>query len=143
MSWESICAKLGARTSGHQPIVISIEEHENLLLALERTASLKTVARQVASWRDEPVAHRLERIRKQLQVLSRKMGKGEADVVTEAGNLRLPSHAFAEFWDVLAHVVRNVVDHGFQTAEERVAAGKSPENRLGCELPNKMMARSS
>jgi two-component system chemotaxis sensor kinase CheA len=51
-------------------------------------------------------------------------------VVIEADELRVPADAFAEFWAVLAHVVRNAVDHGFETAEERAAAGKSPKNRV-------------
>jgi two-component system, chemotaxis family, sensor kinase CheA len=126
----AICAELGAGTPSGDRIAISAEEHGELLLALERSADLGTLARQVASWRDEPVADQLGRIREQIEVLSRRLGKGEADVRTEAGNLRLPKRAFANFWAVVAHMVRNSVDHGFQTVEERVAAGKGPKNQV-------------
>jgi two-component system, chemotaxis family, sensor kinase CheA len=51
-------------------------------------------------------------------------------VIVEATPLRLPAGDFAELWAALAHIVRNAVDHGFETADERTAAGKSPKNRV-------------
>jgi two-component system chemotaxis sensor kinase CheA len=131
--WEqlgSIGAQLGSRTDRRQRVTISVEEHEELLAALERSPNLGALARRVASWRGEPVAHQLTRVREQIEDLSRRLGKGEADVMTEAGDLRLPEGVFADFWAVAAHLVRNSVDHGFQTPEERVAAGKTPKNRV-------------
>jgi two-component system chemotaxis sensor kinase CheA len=127
---RSISAQLGARTDRNQRIGISAEEHEEVLAALQRSANLGGLARRVASWRGEPVADQLMRIREQIEALSRKLGKGEPEVVTEAGDLRLPKGAFADFWAVAAHLVRNSVDHGFQTPEEREAAGKTPRNRV-------------
>jgi len=35
--------------------------------------------------------------------------------------------------DPLTHIVRNTVDHGIETPEERVAAGKPAEGRLGAQ----------
>jgi two-component system chemotaxis sensor kinase CheA len=131
--WEqlsSICTKLGAGSRQDQRIAIGIAEHAELLAALERPTNLGDLARRVASWRDEPVADQLGRIREQIEVLSRRLGKGQPQVLTEAGSLRLPKGAFADLWSVAAHLVRNVVDHGFQTAEERAAAEKSPTNRV-------------
>jgi two-component system chemotaxis sensor kinase CheA len=127
---RSICTELGASNTGSRRIAISVEEHAELVLALERSANLRALAHRVASWRDEPVADQLARVREQIEVLSRRLGKGEADVVTEAGDLRLPNGAFADFWAVVAHLVRNAVDHGFQSSEEREVAGKSPRNRV-------------
>lgn len=126
----AISAQLGAVASQSRRIVISIEEHEELLLALQQHPKLTALARRVASFRHEPVDARLERIREQLQLLSQKLGKGEPVVTVERSTLRLPTGDFAEFWAVLAHVVRNTVDHAFQTSEERAASGKSPRNEV-------------
>lgn len=126
----AIRAQLGASTARSQRIAVSVQEHEELLLALERSATLANLARRVASWRDEPVADRLQRIREQIEVLSVRLGKGEPEVLTEAGDLRVPTQPFVEFWGVLSHLLRNAVDHGFQSSEERLAAGKSPNNRI-------------
>jgi two-component system chemotaxis sensor kinase CheA len=131
--WGEIGAirdQLGASTARSHRIAVSVEEHEALLLALERSSTLTTLARRVASWRDEPLADRLQRMREQIEVLSLRLGKGEPEVVTDAGDLRVPTQPFTEFWGVLSHVLRNAVDHGFQTPEERTAADKSPKNRI-------------
>jgi two-component system, chemotaxis family, sensor kinase CheA len=131
--WDELAAiatQFGAGTRQSREITISLEEHEELLRAIEQPANTRALARRVASWRDEPVARRLERMRDQIDVLSRKLGKADVDVTIEARGLRLPRNSFAELWAVLAHVVRNAVDHGLQTAEERVAAAKSPKNRV-------------
>jgi two-component system, chemotaxis family, sensor kinase CheA len=133
----SISDGLGGGDTHKRRIAISAAEHDELWRALERRGDLGALARRVASWRDEPIANRFERIRAQIQVLSRKLGKGDPDVTIEPSTLRLPPAPFAEFWAALAHVVRNAADHGFETTEERAAAGKSPTNRVslrGVEL---------
>jgi two-component system chemotaxis sensor kinase CheA len=126
----TLSAQLGAGNGRSRRIAISVEEHEELLLALERQPHSTALVRRVASWRDEPVSARFERIRDQVRTLSRKLGKGEPAVIIEPSTLRLPAGTFAEFWPGLAHIVRNTVDHGFQTAEERAAAGKSIQNEV-------------
>jgi two-component system chemotaxis sensor kinase CheA len=126
----TLSLQLGGGTSRSRNIAISFEEYEELLAALEQQPQLTAFTQRVASWRGEPVSVRFERMRRQFEGLSRKLGKGEPVVAMEPSSLRLPAAAFAEFWAVLAHVVRNTVDHGFQTAEERLAAGKSAQNEV-------------
>jgi two-component system chemotaxis sensor kinase CheA len=46
------------------------------------------------------------------------------EVRVESNGLRLPNDAFAGFWAAAVHAVRNAVDHGLETKEERVASGK-------------------
>jgi two-component system chemotaxis sensor kinase CheA len=127
----AISAQLGAGASRSRELTISVAEHEELLLALKQpAANSRALARRVASWRDEPVVRRLERMKDQIEALSRRLGKAEPEVTIEANALRLPPGSFAELWAALAHVLRNAVDHGFETADERAAAGKSPKNRV-------------
>jgi two-component system, chemotaxis family, sensor kinase CheA len=126
----AISAQLGAGTSRGREITISVEEHAELVHALEHPDNGTALVRRVASWRDEPVERRLERMRDQIEVLSRKLEKAEPEVTIEARALRLPQGSFTELWAALAHVVRNAVDHGFQTADERSAAGKGPKNQV-------------
>jgi two-component system chemotaxis sensor kinase CheA len=38
----------------------------------------------------------------------------------------LPPRKWGPFWSDLAHVIRNTVDHGVETAAERAKAGKAP-----------------
>ena len=48
----------------------------------------------------------------------------------DAGNVRLEPQRFMGLWSELVHVVRNAVDHGLETPDERRAAGKPPRPRL-------------
>jgi two-component system chemotaxis sensor kinase CheA len=50
--------------------------------------------------------------------------------VVQAEDFRLSLDGYAAFWSSFAHVVRNVVDHGFETAAERRAAGKPEANQV-------------
>ena len=47
-------------------------------------------------------------------------------MVWQPTTLRLPPRKWAAFWSAFAHVIRNAVDHGVETAAARAAAGKSP-----------------
>jgi chemotaxis protein histidine kinase CheA len=47
-----------------------------------------------------------------------------------AGEVRLDPRRWAPLWAELVHVVRNAVDHGFETQEERRALAKGPQPRL-------------
>ena len=42
----------------------------------------------------------------------------------QPNGLRLDARAWAPFWSSFVHVVRNALDHGIETVEERAAAGK-------------------
>lgn len=126
----TISSELGGGAGQSRRVAITVEELDDLWRALERHGDLGALARRVASWRDEPIAHRFERIRAQIQALAQKLGKEEPDVIIEPGILRVPPEPFDELWAALTHIVRNAVDHGFETTEERAAAGKSPNNRV-------------
>jgi two-component system chemotaxis sensor kinase CheA len=86
--------------------------------------------RLVAYVQGEPLRIRLERVAAQLQALSVQLDKGEPAIQVSGGQLRVPKEALLPFWAAFAHVVRNVVDHGLQSAEERRLAGKPERNQV-------------
>jgi len=45
-------------------------------------------------------------------------------------DLRFDRRRWAPFWAAFVHMLRNAVDHGIESSEERVAAGKPPAGRL-------------
>jgi two-component system chemotaxis sensor kinase CheA len=47
------------------------------------------------------------------------------DVQIESNRVRLCEEGFGEFWSAAVHVVRNAVDHGIESTEERQTLGKS------------------
>ena len=66
----------------------------------------------------------------QARSLAARLGRAELEVEVEANRLRLSRVALAGFWASLTHVVRNAVDHGIESAEERAKAGKPLRARL-------------
>jgi len=72
------------------------------------------------------VSKRLAVISEQIRALANRLGRAPVDVICAPTSLRLPPARWAAFWSAFAHVVRNTVDHGVETAAQREAAGKPP-----------------
>jgi two-component system chemotaxis sensor kinase CheA len=98
--------------------------------------SITDLSRMLQGLRGVPVRERLARIGEQIKALSVRLGKGTPEVVIEGDDFRLSPQLYGPFWASFAHLVRNVVDHGFETPAERRAAGKPEANRatLGAQL---------
>ena len=92
--------------------------------------SIADLGRMLQGLRGVPVRERLARIGEQITALSVRFGKGTPEVVIEADDFRLSTQRYGPFWASFAHLVRNVVDHGFETPAERRAADKPEANRV-------------
>jgi two-component system chemotaxis sensor kinase CheA len=70
-----------------------------------------------------------DQLHRAVRDLARTLGK---DVVwqVQGGDTELDRSVLRELSDSLLHLVRNAVDHGVETTEERVAAGKPPQARI-------------
>jgi ABC-type sugar transport system substrate-binding protein/HPt (histidine-containing phosphotransfer) domain-containing protein len=78
----------------------------------------------------EPVAQRLARLGEDARALARRLGKGDLEIAIECDDLRLDRRRWIPFWAAFVHMLRNAVDHGIETSEERAAAGKPAAGRL-------------
>ncbi|HEX5656690.1 MAG TPA: ATP-binding protein [Polyangiales bacterium] len=127
-SWSTLCAKLelliGERKSQH--IEIDDAEYDDILSAVLRGAPRDAVASQIRSWRFEPTQRRLARIAHQAASLAERTGKGAIEVEILDGDMRLDAKRWASFWSAFVHCVRNSVDHGIESPEERAGRGKGP-----------------
>jgi two-component system chemotaxis sensor kinase CheA len=75
---------------------------------------------------------RLRRIGDQARSLAQRLGKGSLRIELSAqGDVRFDRQRWAGFWAAFIHPVRNALDHGIESVEERVAAGKPPYGTLG------------
>jgi two-component system chemotaxis sensor kinase CheA len=107
---------------------MQVEKLEHDILAGAPTGRLLD---RLASWWLEDAELPLRRLARYAVALANRMGKGDLDVDLQANGVRLAPKAWAGFWSDLVHVVRNAVDHGLETSEERQAAGKGrPRLRL-------------
>lgn len=70
-----------------------------------------------------PIATSFSRFRRLVRDLSQELGK-EVELVTEGGETELDKTVIERLHDPLVHIIRNSIDHGLESPDERVAAGK-------------------
>jgi two-component system chemotaxis sensor kinase CheA len=87
------------------------------------------VQKTAMAMRMVPVEHLFQRMRRVVRDLARKMGK-EIEMEIVGGDTELDRNLVEELADPLMHMLRNGVDHGIETAAERVAKGKPPAGHL-------------
>ncbi len=61
--------------------------------------------------------------------LARQLGK-KIELIIEGGNTKADKRILEEIKDPLLHLIRNAIDHGIETPEERIRQGKSPTAKL-------------
>ncbi len=124
--WEAFRERARTFVDNHEAdIDVTREDVAELREALRRGAPGDQLLRLIDAWKQQSVKRRLERIRGQATALARRLKKGQLRFVAEANALRLPVERWGPFWSVLAHVIRNAIDHGLEYPDDRVAAGKS------------------
>jgi two-component system chemotaxis sensor kinase CheA len=70
-----------------------------------------------------PVQVIFERFPRMVRDLSKKLGK-EVEMITEGGDIELDRTIVDEISEPLLHLLRNAVDHGIETPEDRIKKGK-------------------
>jgi two-component system chemotaxis sensor kinase CheA len=76
-----------------------------------------------------PIGPLFRRMARLVRDLSRQVGK-HVELETQGSDIELDRSIVEELGDPLMHMVRNSLDHGIETPEERRAAGKPAEARL-------------
>jgi two-component system chemotaxis sensor kinase CheA len=95
----------------------------------EDTASLDAIANQLESGintlRLLPFANIFNLFPRMVRDLAKQQGK-QIDLIIEGADTKVDKRILEEMKDPLLHLLRNAVDHGIETPEERQKAGKSP-----------------
>jgi two-component system chemotaxis sensor kinase CheA len=76
-----------------------------------------------------PIAALFGRFRRLVHDLSRETGKA-IDLVTSGESTEVDKTVTERLADPIVHLIRNACDHGLETPEERVAAGKPPAGQV-------------
>lgn len=122
--WGKVLEVRAQLARGESFIELDHEEYENFQEELRRRTDHIALAATVAAWKFEPAGKRIALLGDQVQRLGTRLGRAKIMVVSEATPLRLPARKWGPFWSAFAHVIRNAVDHGIETTDERVQAGK-------------------
>ncbi len=111
------------------PLRISPAEHETALEAFAAAGLAPAVLDGVRAWADPQVGQILRFLGAAAERVAAGLGK-RVEVVIQGGSLRVDRQATAGLWTGLVHVVRNAVDHGVESSEERATAGKADQARI-------------
>jgi hypothetical protein len=79
----------------------------------------------------------LARVEEQAQAIARRLGKEPLRVDVDPRDLRLEPGRWAPFWSAFTHVIRNAVDHGLESSEDRAKADKPAEGVLRLATPRR------
>jgi two-component system chemotaxis sensor kinase CheA len=83
----------------------------------------------VMSMRLLPLSFIFDRYPKLVRDISKKLGK-KIEYIEEGGETKLDKMMIEKLADPLVHIIRNSLDHGLETEEERIAVGKDPVGKL-------------
>jgi len=103
---------------GHTPLVSDVFKISQTLR--KRLAELQE---QVLEIRMVPIGQILSRLNQAIRRHSRETGK-QIEVVVYGEDTEIDKYLAEEIVDPLMHIVRNAIDHGIETPEERRGAGK-------------------
>ncbi len=111
------------------PLVVQAAD-QKLVRDLGQMARITTDLQRITmSLRMIPIGATLRRMVRLVRDLSHKTGK-LVTLQLEGEDTEIDRNMVEAIYDPLVHLVRNAVDHGLESPEERRAAGKPPEGRL-------------
>lgn len=83
----------------------------------------------VMSLRAQPIKQAFSRVPRMLRDLSVETGK-QINLETTGETTEVDKGVIEKIGDPLTHMIRNAADHGLESAEERIAAGKDPTGTI-------------
>ena len=131
-AWREQMQQMGTLLGDSRRNLIEVDfaELSRVVEKAKQGTPSRDLASVLTSWSHEPVARRFERLAKHAAGLARRLGKGGLDVEIADEGIRLDTARWAVFWSAMIHAVRNAVDHGIETAEDRAKAGKPARPKL-------------
>lgn len=127
--WGEIEERTASLAGSFTDVTLSQREHAQFVAELEKRGQ-KELARRVADWTKMSVRSVLEHLGREASSLAARLGKGSVFVEVEDDGIRVDGDRFRPFFASLAHIVRNAVDHGLETPDERAGVGKSVHGLL-------------
>ena len=103
--------------------------HELGKIARNLDRKLSELQKSVIETRMVPVGQIYSKLSRTVRKVARELRK-EIDLVLRGEDTELDKMMVEELTDPLMHIIRNAIDHGIESAAERVAAGKAPEGKV-------------
>jgi two-component system, chemotaxis family, sensor kinase CheA len=118
------------------PIVLSNMDRKFFRDISQLSSITSELQRTSTSLRMIPIKQTFQRMSRLVRDLSRSAGKS-VNVVTEGEDTEIDRNMVEEIYNPLVHLVRNAVDHGIETPEERTKAGKGETGTIQLKAHHK------
>jgi two-component system, chemotaxis family, sensor kinase CheA len=130
--WGALASSLRGLLGGDRTDRVEVDqaEYAAVLDALDGNGAREEIALRIKGWQFETAETRLTRLAEQARAIGSRLGKGHLNVVLEPNDVQLFPGAWSAFWSAFAHAIRNAVDHGIESPEERLAAGKPAQGQI-------------
>jgi two-component system, chemotaxis family, sensor kinase CheA len=115
------------RSIGSQQARVAAHELNRISRNLDR--KVNELQKSVIDMRMVPVGQIYTKLSRTVRKLARELKK-EIELVLRGEETELDKMLVEELSDPLLHIIRNALDHGIESREERVAAGKSESGRI-------------
>jgi len=103
-------------------VVVRRQDVSRLLAGIRDGEDRSSLYQQIQSWEHMPLQTAMERLAKYATSLAERLGKRiHVDISTDGS--RVDREATRDLFSALVHAVRNALDHGIDSPEERVARG--------------------
>jgi two-component system chemotaxis sensor kinase CheA len=119
---DRVSAFLGDRPEDE--VVLDGRDYEALLNGIVGGSPRADLVRMVHAFTFERVRDRLAQLASHARDLATQLEKCPVRVEVDDSDLRLPRETWGPFWAAFVHVVRNAVDHGLESGDERARAHK-------------------
>jgi two-component system chemotaxis sensor kinase CheA len=103
--------------------------HELTKIARNFDRKLNELQKSVIETRMVPVGQIYAKLSRTVRKVARELNK-EIELVLRGEDTELDKVMVEELTDPLMHIIRNALDHGIESAEERVRLGKNPIGRI-------------
>ncbi|HAG52173.1 MAG TPA: hypothetical protein DCL21_00100, partial [Alphaproteobacteria bacterium] len=115
-------------------------ENQNALSQIENVGLVQTnldllsrvtkdLQKSVLHTRMQPIKKVFDKIPRQVRELKSKLNR-EVNLIIEGEMTEVDKTLVEELSDPMVHLIRNALDHGIESKEDRVAVGKDPEGTL-------------
>ncbi|MEQ8278886.1 MAG: ATP-binding protein [Deltaproteobacteria bacterium] len=134
-AWDRLCESLDVLLGGEESSKIEVDDDQfkNVLREVLENAPREQIAESMVAWKLEPTVRRLERLASQVHRIGARLDKQNIAVEVDGHGLRQDAEAWAPFWSSYIHLLRNAVDHGLESIEERRALGKEGSGHIRLE----------
>ena len=110
--------------SDSKHVVVEFDEYESVIQKMRTLTGAETLLDRLSSWSLEPTSVPFKRLGEQVRGLSQRLDKGDVEVVVKDNGIRFDSDSLRDLWMNATHLVRNMVDHGLESPDERTKLGK-------------------